>query len=480
LVWDYRESTSAELCHSITSKSDACTGCTFTPTPTPPTPPTPVTSYRWLIESGSGSTTSPSTCPFATVPLYSSSSSFNTTFANSTFFYTDAALTTIFQGGDNYFGVRQPSQGYGISQGIFRMTNLGTASNIDTSGVCSSTPTPPTPTPTPPTPTPPTPTPITNSLIMWRNSNPGQNPPEGWTTAPLACSSTANPQTVYFTQSVNSWADVVNNSLVVYENPLATAPYQGRDTYFRTVQLANSGNTFLLSNVGVVSSYATCSAAPTPPTPTPTPSPSATVWYQNGYILGGVHQGHATTSAACADSFASGRSAFYLSDSLGPVNTAQDIRNSQAAGRTVNIWANSGLSVPMNGNSTFFGVNKDNNQNQAGMVIKFGSGVLETVVGSDLLASCLNTINLAGGTYSSYLDACNNGPSDAKTTYYQIASGCATGTAWTDIDMAQVLQNSSVSGFGIYYQEASECPGAGNGYAREYNPFGAVAGTGLC
>jgi len=35
LVWDYRESTSAELCHSITSRSDACTGCTFTPTPTP-------------------------------------------------------------------------------------------------------------------------------------------------------------------------------------------------------------------------------------------------------------------------------------------------------------------------------------------------------------------------------------------------------------------------------------------------------------
>ena len=166
-----------------------------------------------------------------------------------------------------------------------------------------------------------------------------------------------------------------------------------------------------------------------------------------------------------------------MSDSLGPVNTAQDIRNSQAAGRTVNIWANSGLSVPMNGNSTFFGVNKDNNQNQPGMVIKFGSGVLETVVGSDLLASCLNTINLAGGTYSSYLDACNNGPSDAKTTYYQIASGCATGTAWTDIDMVQVIPT---SGTRIYYQETSECPGSGNGNAKEYNTLGFMVGTGLC
>ena len=120
---------------------------------------------------------------------------------------------------------------------------------------------------------------------------------------------------------------------------------------------------------------------------------------------------------------------------------------------------------------------KDNNQNQPGMVIKFGSGVLETVVGSDLLASCLNTINLAGGTYSSYLDACNNGPSDAKTTYYQIASGCAANTAWTDIDMAQVIPT---SGTRIYYQETSECPGSGNGNAKEYNTLGFMVGTGLC
>ena len=133
----------------------------------------------------------------------------------------------------------------------------------------------------------------------------------------------------------------------------------------------------------------------------------------------------------------------------------------------------------MNGNSTFFGVNKDSGQNQAGMVMKFGSGVLETVTGSDLLSSCLNTINLAGGSYTSYLDACNNGPSDATTTYYQIASGCATGTAWTDIDMAQVIQNPG-AGYGIYYQGASECAGAGNGYAKEYNAIGAVAGNGLC
>ena len=166
-----------------------------------------------------------------------------------------------------------------------------------------------------------------------------------------------------------------------------------------------------------------------------------------------------------------------MSDSLGPINTAQGIRDAQAAGRTVNIWANSSLTVAMNGNSTFFGVNKDSGQNQAGMVIKFGSGVLETVTGSDLLSSCLNTITLAGGNYSSYLDACNNGPSDATNTYYQVASGCAINTAWTDVDMAQILP---VTGTRIYYQVASECPGSGNGYAKEYSPSGNVVGNGLC
>ena len=153
LIWDYRKSNSAELCYSATSTTDACTGCTFTPTPAPtaPVPVTPV--YRWLIESGSGTVTSPTSCPTASVPLYSTASSFATTFTNSTVFYTDAGLTTVFQGGNNYFGVREPNQGYGLSQGIFRMTNLGTTSNIDTAGVCNPNPTP-VPTPVAPSPSP--------------------------------------------------------------------------------------------------------------------------------------------------------------------------------------------------------------------------------------------------------------------------------------------------------------------------------------
>ncbi len=179
LIWDYRQSNSQKLCYSTTSTTDACTGCTFPPTPVPtaPVPVTPV--YRWLIEPGTGSSTSPTSCPSASVALYSFSSSFATTYANSTFFYTDAALTTIFQGGNNYFGVREPNQGYGQSQGIFRMTDLGTASNIDTAGVCNPNPTPvpvPVPVPAPvapspvPVPTTPVPAPTTSTTAFTMTS----------------------------------------------------------------------------------------------------------------------------------------------------------------------------------------------------------------------------------------------------------------------------------------------------------------------
>jgi hypothetical protein len=153
LIWDYRQSNSAELCYSSTSTTDACTGCSFSPTPVPTAPVPVVAVYTWRIEAGSGSATSPTSCPAASVALYSTASSFATTFTNSTLFYTDASLTTLFQGNDYYFGIREPNQGYGQSQGILRMTNSGTTSNIDTAGVCNPQPTP-VPVPTAPTPVP--------------------------------------------------------------------------------------------------------------------------------------------------------------------------------------------------------------------------------------------------------------------------------------------------------------------------------------
>ncbi len=176
LIWDYRQSNSAELCYSTTSTTDACTGCSFSPTPVPTAPVPVVTVFTWRIEAGAGSATSPTSCPSASVALYSSSSSFATTFANSTVFYTDAALTTVFQGGNNYFGVREPNQGFGQSQGIFRMTDLGTTSNIDTAGVCNPQPTP---VPTPvapvapvPVPTAPVPTAPCYTFTISNNGNP--------------------------------------------------------------------------------------------------------------------------------------------------------------------------------------------------------------------------------------------------------------------------------------------------------------------
>lgn len=137
LVWDYRLPTSEELCFSTVSIIDACS-CSFTPTPTPTPSPTPVSSYIWRFEAGAGSATSPTSCPLTSVTLYSTASTFAQVSAGSTVFYTDVAQTIPFQGNDYYFGVRQPNAGYGLAQGIFRMTDLGTASNIDIPGVCGS------------------------------------------------------------------------------------------------------------------------------------------------------------------------------------------------------------------------------------------------------------------------------------------------------------------------------------------------------
>lgn len=143
LIWDYREPTAGILCQSTTSANDACTGCAAVPTPPiPPVPPTP-NFYGWNIEA-SGSTTSPSSCPLTGQLIYSSAASINAVFANSTVFYTTPGLQagTEFNGENKYFGVRDPSSGSGTSQAIFRFTSVGTVSNIDTTGVCSTNPGP--------------------------------------------------------------------------------------------------------------------------------------------------------------------------------------------------------------------------------------------------------------------------------------------------------------------------------------------------
>ena len=141
LIWDYRKSTAKSLCFSDVSSSDACNGCVPVPVPVPVSPVPVATVYTWQI-SFLGTIASPANCPITNATLYSISSSFATTFVNSTVFYIDAALTTVYAGGNTYSGVREPNTGGGVSSAIFRFTSLGTVSNIDTSGVCSVAPIP--------------------------------------------------------------------------------------------------------------------------------------------------------------------------------------------------------------------------------------------------------------------------------------------------------------------------------------------------
>ena len=143
LIWDYRKSTAKSLCFSDVSSSDACNGCVPIPVPVPVAPVPVATVYIWQI-SFLGTIASPANCPITNAFIYSASSSFATTFVNSTVFYEDAALTKVYGAGGTgtYSGVREPNTGGGVSSAIFRFTNLGTVSNIDTSGVCSVAPVP--------------------------------------------------------------------------------------------------------------------------------------------------------------------------------------------------------------------------------------------------------------------------------------------------------------------------------------------------
>jgi hypothetical protein len=141
LIWDYRESSSASLCYSNTGLADACTGCTPIPTPTPVAPTPSPTFYAWPIENN-GSITSPASCPLTGTYVYAAVANYSDVFANSTVFYSDQLLQVPFQGNDRYFGVRNANSGTGLSSGIFRMTNQGTVSNIDLTGVCNTSPTP--------------------------------------------------------------------------------------------------------------------------------------------------------------------------------------------------------------------------------------------------------------------------------------------------------------------------------------------------
>ena len=120
-----------------------------------------------------------------------------------------------------------------------------------------------------------------SSLLMWRSTTGGgNNPPTGWSTESLACSSAANSTTVFFTQNVTGWDDVVNNSLVVYQDSGATVPYQGQNTFFRTAQTAGTGKTFQMDNSGVISNYVVCTTTTTSTTTTTTTAAASCYNYE--------------------------------------------------------------------------------------------------------------------------------------------------------------------------------------------------------
>ena len=239
-------------------------------------------------------------------------------------------------------------------------------------GVATPTPTPTaTPTPTPsvtayvPTPTPtatvtptPTATPLSNTLPFYYNPTGGGNPSKGWTTAADACNSTRdyNTHVGYFTQSVSSWQDVIDNNLTVYTNYQLLVPWNGYDTYFATTYVPNTGQTFFLGgdgsgNYGQVSSLSTCSA---PPTATPNPTPVK--WYMNG----GEQNGFTNKSDSCNYDVASGAFMylFYSPGGGSPVNiqSTADLDYAYSNSLQVLAYTDTTRNYPFNGSDPTTGL----------------------------------------------------------------------------------------------------------------------------
>jgi hypothetical protein len=425
LIWDYRQSNSQELCYSTTSTTDACTGCSFSPTPVP-TAPAPVTTiFRWLIEPGSGSATSPSTCPSATVPLYSSSSSFNTTFANNTLFYTDAGLTTLFQGGNNYYGVRQPNQGYGQSEGILRMTDLGTASNIDTAGVCNPVPVP--------VPVAPVPAPVAPSPVP--------------VPAPVAPSPVPTP--------VPAPVAPVPAPVAPVPAPVAPVPVP----------------------------------APVAPSPSPVPAPvtpiSGAIWALNS--LAG--NGYTSTTNACGGGNTDDSNRILLVGSTsGTITTIAGLDSAYTAGETITAYTADGLSI-YNGANNYFGAASyqvSGLGTSPGFVIRISNlGVLQAI-SSSFYSSCMTAVTTTSpSTYwSSGLDACNNGPSAATVTAYSTQSSgtCLQSAAYLYADLDKNGTFADISGgyVGRIWYNPAPCGGNGNGQGFELSSSGQVIGFQTC
>ena len=104
--------------------------------------------------------------------------------------------------------------------------------------------------------------------------------PSGWNSPTDACNGTGTPLTVYHQTgsggSCPTLEQVYNNGWALYLNSSLTSPLVGNDTWYKSVQAANSGFALQVDNVGFISQISSPCPTTTTTTTTTTASPTTT------------------------------------------------------------------------------------------------------------------------------------------------------------------------------------------------------------
>ena len=169
--------------------------------------------------------------------------------------------------------------------------------------------------------------------------------------------------------------------------------------------------------------------------------------------------GYTSSSNSCSQSINVGTSQrVYLGDSAGAISTAQDLRNSATAGRTVYAWQDAAATtsfIPTLGSSPWVGLRAAGGgagTTDTGMTINVSqAGVLVTTTGSNLFDSCMTAANITSN-YAPYSSICAWGPGQSTTTYYHTGSAACpqAGTSdniFTDVDLLTALYNGTYSNY---------------------------------
>ena len=146
---------------------------------------------------------------------------------------------------------------------------------------------------------------------------------------------------------------------------------------------------------------------------------------------------------------------------------------------------NSDLSQFVGGNSYYgIAISVSPTGTEPGMTVQIDSAGRLVDLGTSFYSSCLQEFTMTAlNTYwSTYLDACNNGPSAATQTYYHDGSALCLASAdvvYMDSTKKETIADAISTPFKVWYQ-GSSC-GAGSGQALEFNGSGGyVNGIGTC